>query len=429
MVRHQRHSINLEPRTHDTVWVVRTQMFSVRILLIPILTTQFSIHRYIEGVLFLFIFTAAAQPVWASNPDDCRVEADADILGLGVRLGIYFQLTSNVYIAFVHPKEAAGSLQINNMFMTALFVSLLYSTVQNNLPSGAIVCALWIVVLDLPVIIPTIISVAVSSPSGIALSFWTVSITLLQFVVFNVYNTWFWFHGLDVQNHTQCQEPRVFFFANFSALEGVRTYYKVTMVLNCLFGSFMAPDIWPFAFLHILLENHRNRWIHRLKDDKETSLGAFAVGIVIVSVIFGLYGLSFYLLVGAQVLLTHTGLPITRRIPWGILYGVVMLALFIIPMELQISWNKLEGLEGITSTGKLISLTVGSFSLIRAVFLTGIGDSEEGDPQNEEWDIESHGSQRPETALPEIPTIKLNEDSSTPTSRDINIRTGKSKTL
>jgi hypothetical protein len=272
---------------------------SVRLILVQlILTSQFSIQRYLL-IVCLVVLTALAQPVWASDPD-CRVEADADILGLGVRLGFYFQLTSNVYIAFIHPKEAAGSLQVNNMFMTAIFVSLLYSTVQ-NLPSGAIVCALWIVVLDLPIIIPTIITAAVSSPSGIVLSFWTVSMTVLRFVGFNVYNTWFWFHGLDVQNKTQCQEPRVFFFANLSAFGGIRTYYKVTLVLNCLLCSLIVLGIWFFAFLRISLENRQNRWVYRLKSDKENSLGAFAVGTVIVSVNFGLYGLVFYVLVGAQV--------------------------------------------------------------------------------------------------------------------------------
>jgi hypothetical protein len=75
----------------------------------------------------------------------------------------------------------------------------------------------------------------------------------------------------------------------------------------------------------------------------------------------------------------HSDVPKARQIIGAILCGVVLLALFIIPMELQILWNKLEGVERITSTGQLISLTVGSFSLIRALFLSGIGDLEEGD--------------------------------------------------
>jgi hypothetical protein len=412
-------------------------MLSVRALLVPILTTQFSIQRYVHGVISLIVLAAVVRPVWAS-PDDCRVEADADILGLGVRLGIYFQLTSNVCIAFIHPKEAAGSLQINNMFMTALFVSLLYSTVQNDLPSGAIVCALWFVVLDLPVIIPTIISAAVRSPSGIVLSFWTVSMTLLRFVAFNVYNTWFWFHGLDIQNETQCQEPRVFFFANLSALGRIRTYYKVNMVLNCMLGSLIVLIIWLFAFLRVSLETRQNRWVYRLKSDHDNSLGAFAVGTFIVSIIFGLYGFVFYFLVGAQVLLMQTGVPIARRILWATLCGVVLLALFIIPMELQISWNKLDGVEGIASTGQLISLTVGSFSLIRTVFLTGMGDSEEGDSvQNGERDLESRGSERPETVVPEIATeaqkgknsaSRAQASTLAPTT-EIGVRAGKRKTL
>jgi hypothetical protein len=339
------------------------------------------------------------QPACAFNPDDCRVNADTDILGLGVRLGIYFQLISNVYIAFIHPEEAAGSLPTNNMFMTAIFVSLLYSIVQNNLPSGAIVCALWIVLLDLPIIIPTIITAAVTSRSGIVLSYWTVSVTLLRLVAFNIFNTWFWFRGLDHENQTQCQEPRVFFFANLSALGGIRTYYKVNMVLNCL-ASLMVLGIWIFMFLSILQESNRqSRWVYRLKSDRDNALGVFAIGTGIVSVIFGLYGMVFYALVGVQVLQMQTGVPIARRIVCAILCGATLVALFIMPMELQVSWNKLEGVGGITSTGQLISLTVGTFSLIRAVFLMGIGDSERDSVQNGERDLESQGCQPPETEI------------------------------
>jgi hypothetical protein len=373
-----------------------------------ILTTQFSIQRYIHVIIILAYLV---QRVEASSLDDCQVEADADILGLGVRLGLYFQLTSNIYIAFIHPKEAAGSLQVNNMFMTALFVSLLYSTIQNNLPSGAIICALWIVVLDLPVTIPTIITAAVSSPSGIVLSFWTVSMTLLRFVAFIAYNTWFWFHGLDVQNKTPCQEPRVFFFADLSAFGGLRTYYKVNMVSNCLLGALIILNVLPFAFLRTSMEHCQNRWVFRLKSNEEHSQAAFMVGMIIVIPIFGPYGVVFYFLLSAQLLLMRTDVPIARWI--HILCGTVLLALFILPMELQISWNKLEGVEGITSTGQLISLTVGSFSFIRAVFLTWVGDSEDGDPQNGEQDLESQGS-RHETVVTELHTTEVNN--STPTS-------------
>jgi hypothetical protein len=387
-------------------------------LRLNILTAQFSFQRYFHVIIILAYLV---QQVQAYSSDDCQVEADADILGLGVRLGLYFQLTSNIYIAFIHPKEAAGSLQVNNMFMTALFVSLLYSTIQNNLPSGAIICAIWIVVLDLPVTIPTIITAAVSSPSGIVLSFWTVSMTLLRFVAFIAYNTWFWFHGLDVQNKTPCQEPRVFFFADLSAFGGLRTYYKVNMVSNCLLGALIILNVLPFAFLRIAMEHRRNRWVYRFKSDKDNSLGAFIVGTSIVSVTFGLYGVVFYLLVGAQVLLMRTEVPIARRILGSILCGTVLLALFIIPMELQISWNKLQGLEGITSTGQLISLTVGSFSLIRAVFLTGVRDSED------EQDLESQGSRHSETAVTGLRTTPAND--SIPTSREVAGRVEKRRTL
>jgi hypothetical protein len=37
--------------------------------------------------------------------------------------------------------------------------------------------------------------------------------------------------------------------------------------------------------------------------------------------------------------------------------------------ELQISWNHLEGIDSINTTGQIIPLCIGALSLIRAVYL------------------------------------------------------------
>jgi hypothetical protein len=76
-------------------------------------------------------------------------------------------------------------------------------------------------------------------------------------------------YGLDVQNQGQCQEPRVFFFANHSALGW--TYYKVNMVLNCMLGSLMVLGVWFFAMFRGILARigesfvlTKSRFQHRL---------------------------------------------------------------------------------------------------------------------------------------------------------------------
>lgn len=87
--------------------------------------------------------------------DECVIQGNPDILGIGVRLGIYFRLVANLAIAFIHPDEALGSLAM------LMIISVLHSIVNYSISSAELICALWMVVLDFPVIFP-IIAIVVS---------------------------------------------------------------------------------------------------------------------------------------------------------------------------------------------------------------------------------------------------------------------------
>ena len=156
-------------------------VINVRTFDMSLSLTYSSVFRQVIVLAFVLAF---ATPSLALN-DNCGIQADSDILGLGVRLGIYFQLASNIYIGVVHPKEAEGSFPITNILMTGIFVSLVYSTVHNGFPSGAMICALWLVPLDLPLIVPILTTGIVREESEIAMSFSTASVTLLRFSVVN----------------------------------------------------------------------------------------------------------------------------------------------------------------------------------------------------------------------------------------------------
>jgi hypothetical protein len=54
-----------------------------------------------------------------------------------------------------------------------------------------------------------------------------------------------------------------------------------------------------------------------------------------------------------------------QRIIVDTISGAFVLALFILPIELQIAWNQLDGVGTVSSTGQLLALTIGAFSLFR----------------------------------------------------------------
>lgn len=61
----------------------------------------------------------------APTPSPCHVYGDPDIIGLGVRLGLYLQVISNLVIVYNSPKEGAASIVVTNIFMTAVLAAII----------------------------------------------------------------------------------------------------------------------------------------------------------------------------------------------------------------------------------------------------------------------------------------------------------------
>jgi hypothetical protein len=55
---------------------------------------------------------------------------------------------------------------------------------------------------------------------------------------------------------------------------------------------------------------------------------------------------------------------------WNIaLASGILLVLYIVPAELQLWWNHLDGIYSVNTTGQVIPLSLGSLSLFRALYL------------------------------------------------------------
>ena len=342
----------------------------------------------------MFISICFVQHALATNSTACTVPADADILGLGVRLGIYFQLASIIYIGIICPGEAAESIPVTNIFMSGVFVSFIYSTVVDSYPSGAMICALSLLVIDLPLMLPISLTIAVKGKLGKLVSFESVSLTLLRWIAFNSFSAWFWYHGVEEYNVSSCQQPRVFLFANLPATGHVRTFYKYFTTTTAVW-SFVFLCLWMILVLIRVFRKDRvssvqkiTRDVYRrftgLKDTDDeldrtlTRVVFILFGNGIVSAFcLGAYGAIVGSITMAPLLLQAVEVRVfntsryqrARKVLFATLGGGLVLALCILPVELQIKWNKLGGVEGISSTGQLMSLTIGSFSLLRAIWL------------------------------------------------------------
>jgi hypothetical protein len=173
---------------------------------------------WISCFILHLVILSLARSAFASPTDDCLIPADPDILGLGVRLGIYLRTASNIFLGLARPDEASGSLPTTNIFMTGIFVAVLHSMANDGYTAGSMICMLSLLVFDLLLLGPTLLIAVAHSKKVLTVSYITVGITICRWIAFTGFNTWFWFHGLSVQNDAQCQEARLFFFTNLSFL-------------------------------------------------------------------------------------------------------------------------------------------------------------------------------------------------------------------
>jgi hypothetical protein len=148
---------------------------------------------------------------------DCRVPADPDTLGLGVRLGLYFQISSVLLLQLVRVDEALDSFLATALFFISFLFAVIYSAAKDEFPPGSVIACTWY---------PLLMWIALGpqdfrSYSGNRRKPRLVMLMILL-VAASSLNVWFWFKGLDAYHPDQCMAPRVFFFTNLSAYGNTR---------------------------------------------------------------------------------------------------------------------------------------------------------------------------------------------------------------
>jgi hypothetical protein len=365
----------------------------------------------------------------ADGADDCRVPADPDVLGLGVRLGLYFQTASTMFISLVRPEEAKDSWLPTALFFSAFFVALLYSVAHNLFPPGGIINCTWYPVLILIALYPYDFGSYSDNSRGrraqLFLVLWISSISL---------NIWFWFKGLDIRNVAQCMEPRVFFFANLSALGGARILFRILCLLSgvLLMAIIVSGVLMPWRKrkarrdeesalsalpLTVKIEKPSSRQHVRSQTTlpapvlqapvPSTSVATASADARALSALpltvkvekpsatphVVLSGVKSQTTLPAPVpqtsvpsisVATASGdaanssteirPPITtneeaERKWGGIMFFTLVLIFYIVASELQLKWNHLDGINSLNTTGQIIPLVIGTLSLLRTIFL------------------------------------------------------------
>jgi len=287
-----------------------------------------------------------------SNTITCGFEGDQDVYGLGIRGGIYLQWFATVLVYNLLPEEVASAEAINIGFQFSVFVALVYRTVTDSGIYGVEAYIMLMLCIgglssrrgtyavrstrqdlrDLERTGKHLVS-EMATPIGIASGF-AVDLAIL------CYGLWYIYKGLDGMQMDPCFESTVFFFARLRLQGRFRRFVAAAFtIISVVFCTILAAIL---RFFISVITDHRS-----------------------ISPLFE----NIYDVQGRLIRPRAQGSRGTNEYVWII--SVIFpldLVFFILSTELTISYNAVNGVNTITSTGQLIPIVVGGTSLLVTLY-------------------------------------------------------------
>jgi hypothetical protein len=174
----------------------------------------------------------------------CSFQGNPDLLGLGIRVGIYCQLLASIIANHALPDAVRAAVDTNAIFLFALLVAVTKATVEGALATveAYVVLQFLFSFLLSAVKVEALRMALISLASTLGQSefeaacanyhlsrfgiYWRQCISLTSVI----YNTWFWFDGKTQMNHHRDCNFRIFFVSSLSGFGTVQNVFKVLAV-------------------------------------------------------------------------------------------------------------------------------------------------------------------------------------------------------
>ena len=206
----------------------------------------------------------------------CSFEGDPDLYGLGIRLGIYIQWATSWLANNFIPEAIADNLDTNSIFLLAVGVAVLHSTVASTINA---LDAIMLLMLAFGYLLSVLFLIGFRTThmdkvlDGVSFptSTFCVNARVLLGASLSAFAIWFWFVGIDTMTSDGCA-PYFFLFTKTSALGGARVFEQTLSVIALLyFGSWSTTSqcitlvtigLWllgTWNFVHRRLKTAENR--------------------------------------------------------------------------------------------------------------------------------------------------------------------------
>ena len=272
------------------------------------------------------------------EPANCFVDATQDLIGVGVRVGLYCQWLATFISGIALPSELNYIQTTTICFQTATLIALVVITAHGVLIAQEVLVALPLVfggflathIFDPP----QAFLAARGNRENSSTSFWRLFATVQVFGLLIGYNSWFWWQGVNVLHSDACR----YYTLVFTKVEVLRLWH-VGVVLGTL-----------AAVLFVLLDAILLIWV---------TLVVFNAGLRV--------ALENFVRTRIPSLINGSDRPL-----WAIwlacLVRVLSMVYVATMIELTIGWCYIRGANTLDSAGQIIPLVLGVTGLIKVLY-------------------------------------------------------------
>lgn len=179
----------------------------------------------------------------------CSHAGNPDFYGLGIRVGLYLQLTTAILAKYLRPSAVSENLAANAVFLLALFIAVATATLVSELRPEEVIILLQLCFGFLFSVL-SLLGSQVSLDRVWFLNNGTMHPSMASFsrltltTAICVYAVWFWYRGRTSLNLSGCP-ANIFFFTKVSIYGGIGTLFKIQsmLVLIAVGGFFVWQSV------------------------------------------------------------------------------------------------------------------------------------------------------------------------------------------
>ena len=287
----------------------------------------------------------------------CSFDGNTDMYGLGIRIGFYLQWYAGDLASWFAPSEIQGIRRTNSVFIAATFLALLIQIIRSisNLQIVEVYIILLVTFGYYLFLVPLYAwRILTGYNPALDPTRWHQVrpgdvYSVLNFLLIAAvasFHLWFWFHRVPELDGQACQQYG-FFFAK------IRLNRKGFEVLNLLFYFLLLSFSAIMLFTTVLKKANLV-----VEEEMRTRWPGYSVSL-------GQYGIPC--LSDADISSRPTQIESLQKLRSAC--NVAVASTVIAGTELTIKWNKIQGVNSLTSAGQTIPLLIGIATILRIAYV------------------------------------------------------------